>query len=772
MSLGRLYMFMCMFFCLGVAAAASQTSVVTYGIANTINAVAISGDYLWCATEGGVVRWNTKDFTYTIFTVPDGLANNSVKCIAVGGDGTVWAGMVGGASRYDGSTWKTFTKADGLVSSDIGAVAVDRNGAVWFAAYNKDGISRYENGVWTSFPDIYAKRIAVGLDNTIWFACLCDGIMSYDGKAWKNYEQFENSCWEYVSVGSDGLVWIGQISRMQGLCSFNGKEWNIYDCGVVQAMVGGPDGTAWIANSSSYGVTLFDSHTEDTKDYQKADGLISNDVTAITIGDDKVVWFGTNEGISRFDGVQWRNLLADCMPSNHLTALAIDSQDKVWVGTTDLGVSCFNGTQWVRYSSGDDIKGIVEKILTGADGSVWIRTSSDLDNIDDGFSRFDGVKWESFDTAQIFPNGDYYLLALSPDGLAWFGAHGSIASFDGKNVTTYLLPDNDYVLSIVIDSDGKGWVGAWSGVYRFDGDSLKSVKLPSWCEVRNTNLTIRGNYLYFLNELRLCCLSDQKCDLLYSYYDFSSFSISSSGEIWALGDDGLFRYEGKGWELYDRVEGFWSVAATDSHGRVWYNPSEGGLKCLTAPALGNIHGTVRLGETGEGIPGAVVVVTPGNHIIYTDELGNFQVTNLPSGSYTVKARIGVSGDPYHLEIIRDGVAINSGETTEVNLSFSGSITGIADLPAVFSVGEPYPNPFNPSTSIEFTLPSAERVSLTVFDITGRKVRDLVSGPLSAGSHTVSWDGRDENGREISSGVYIARIIAGQETASRKMSLLR
>lgn len=108
----------------------------------------------------------------------------------------------------------------------------------------------------------------------------------------------------------------------------------------------------------------------------------------------------------------------------------------------------------------------------------------------------------------------------------------------------------------------------------------------------------------------------------------------------------------------------------------------------------------------------------------------------------------------------------------INLSFSGSITGIADLPAVFSVGEPYPNPFNPSTSIEFTLPSAERVSLTVFDITGRKVRDLVSGPLSAGSHTVSWDGRDENGREISSGVYIARIIAGQETASRKMSLLR
>ncbi len=84
----------------------------------------------------------------------------------------------------------------------------------------------------------------------------------------------------------------------------------------------------------------------------------------------------------------------------------------------------------------------------------------------------------------------------------------------------------------------------------------------------------------------------------------------------------------------------------------------------------------------------------------------------------------------------------------------------------------YPNPFNPGTTIPFTLPSAGTVSLAVYDISGRVVRTLAAGTKAAGEHAASWDGRDEGGSPVASGVYFVRIEAGGESAARKILLLK
>jgi hypothetical protein len=84
----------------------------------------------------------------------------------------------------------------------------------------------------------------------------------------------------------------------------------------------------------------------------------------------------------------------------------------------------------------------------------------------------------------------------------------------------------------------------------------------------------------------------------------------------------------------------------------------------------------------------------------------------------------------------------------------------------------YPNPFNPSTTIEFTLPAPGKANLVIYDIMGRKVRELVSGQLPAGSRSVLWDGHDDSGKLISSGVYFARLSMGKNTAVRKMLMMK
>lgn len=84
----------------------------------------------------------------------------------------------------------------------------------------------------------------------------------------------------------------------------------------------------------------------------------------------------------------------------------------------------------------------------------------------------------------------------------------------------------------------------------------------------------------------------------------------------------------------------------------------------------------------------------------------------------------------------------------------------------------HPNPFNPSTRIRFTLESESRVSLVIYDVSGRPVRALVSGTRPSGNHVAEWDGRDNAGRNVASGVYLYRIIAGNAAITRKAVLLR
>ena len=83
-----------------------------------------------------------------------------------------------------------------------------------------------------------------------------------------------------------------------------------------------------------------------------------------------------------------------------------------------------------------------------------------------------------------------------------------------------------------------------------------------------------------------------------------------------------------------------------------------------------------------------------------------------------------------------------------------------------------PNPFNPKTTIAFTLPAPQDVTIDVFDIAGRKVVTLVDDGLGAGRHLVEWTGRDADGQRVASGVYFYRMRAGEEEFSRKMVLLK
>jgi len=93
-------------------------------------------------------------------------------------------------------------------------------------------------------------------------------------------------------------------------------------------------------------------------------------------------------------------------------------------------------------------------------------------------------------------------------------------------------------------------------------------------------------------------------------------------------------------------------------------------------------------------------------------------------------------------------------------------------PKPLTLYQNYPNPFNPSTVIRFFLPKEAPVTLKIYDARGARVRTLCDGPQPVGYHSISWDGLNESGNNVSTGVYFYRLLAGKKVLTRKMVLLR
>src|SRR5262249_25154992 len=110
----------------------------------------------------------------------------------------------------------------------------------------------------------------------------------------------------------------------------------------------------------------------------------------------------------------------------------------------------------------------------------------------------------------------------------------------------------------------------------------------------------------------------------------------------------------------------------------------------------------------------------------------------------------------------DGVFSLVDATTEV----------AAAPPSVRALFQNVPNPFNPSTRIGFDLPHAAVVQLDVYDVAGKHLRELTQAQWNAGHHEVEWDGRDDRGRQLSTGIYFYRMRSEDFLQTRRMMLVK
>jgi len=98
--------------------------------------------------------------------------------------------------------------------------------------------------------------------------------------------------------------------------------------------------------------------------------------------------------------------------------------------------------------------------------------------------------------------------------------------------------------------------------------------------------------------------------------------------------------------------------------------------------------------------------------------------------------------------------------------------GVSTIPKTFALKQNYPNPFNPVTTIKYQIPAESRVVLSVYNILGQRIKTILNDVQPAGYYTVQWNGRDETGNQVASGIYFYRIQADGYVNTCKMLFMK
>ena len=687
-----------------------------------------------------------------------------VNFLAAGSGNRIWAGSEDYLFLYDGN-WSHVTSGP---PHYCGALLVDRANTLWVASGSGSptGTTRFRNGVWeprVPLPqpiDAPVHGLAEDVNGVIWAAASGNGnfgkrgqgAASFDGKTWTAYTAqnsglVDNGVWA-VAVDRDDVKWFateGGVSSLRDTpderfikvtSPAGGEQWNAGTLRKIFWQVKGisllrveysSDGIQWktIADSLStssgcWNWPCFETATAHARLRFSETGNISMTATSAEFtvlpplyATDKGTWT-----FFRYPPPVDSIINKEQQGSLTITAIATDHDSGVWIGASDSNIWHFSKNTWTRYDPMlTGFKGNITAIHVDINKMVWF-SSEDGDHL----RCFDGTTWKS---VGFFGLLAVYDIAEDHNGVLWFAHKGGAIQLnpDGSSLlySKWLGQFNHQTaLSVAIDKNNVKWFGLYDlkgGDLRKQPGDLASFDGATW--------TI------YSDSTKYHAFAGKAIDNVAIGADNSVYFSSYNGDVFNFSNNVVTK-------IYQ--EYFVDDIRSDANGDLWM-----------------------IIQRNKPNPGRNEI--PFYFSIRWDAGANH--ADFDSNESLFDWFTCITVDDKNAKWF----ATHYGLWRFENAS-SPTLATNADKPAAFNLLTNYPNPFNPSTTISFTLPASGKASLTVYDITGRRVRELLSGSVPAGAGTAVWDGKDDSGRPVSSGVYIARLSAGKNVAVGKMLLVK
>ncbi len=727
-----------------------------YTSMSNVNSVALSGDFVWAATSGGVLKFNLRDSSYTSFTSVDGLSDNEVLCAEYGDDGAVWFGTAaGGLNRIDPVTNKVTVFDD-------------------FKGFRINAICSYSG-------DFYIGTV-FGVSLFVYKP------ERNDWEIKENYRQLGDLPKDTEALSLhifDGRIWVGTT---RGIACADLSQHNLQDplswslnrfIGSVRAIV---DFDSTLYSGSSGGVfRLVAAPTGWARDG------FDHYVNAMAVYDTVLV-AGTTVGLQMRSSSGWRSI-----PVSIGRVLSLASETGgLWVGTGGGGLAKLEGRS-ITFSLNPNSSPGERFIDLSVDrnGVLWVATAiSDWEG-GNGIYRFGEGIWTHYVGSEL-PMNVVVATAIDKLGRVWFGTWGKgavlleddgVPDKDNDKITSIdrnnspLVPTVSYhfvvVNGIEIDYQGNIWMlnrtaeestlpvpraglvvmddfpYSESQIFTVDQDSLPSGEGTAlatdkdgivWYGTRRDGFVLldTGGTPFSKDDDKVVSFSTSTHEDMTSNY-ITSIAVDSSGTLWVGTDGGLNSVMG----TYSRLSGTYDVDSWETYGLRDGLPSEIINDILVDPWnnkwLATDNGLVRISADG----GTLEVYNSANSGLVWDEIYSLAI-DVESGFLWIGTAKGLGRLKLSL------APINNGE----------NYVKVYPNPAIIPFG----------SQINFTnLP--EGAIVKIFSPSGEFVKVITGG--TPGGRAL-WNGTNNSGYLVGSGVYFYIVTdwEGQHYASGKIAVMR
>lgn len=569
---------------------------------------------------------------YNYETKADGLVEDDVTSLYAGSNDSLWASTARGLSLYQNNTWTTYRINNGLVNETIYAVVEDGYGKTYVLSQG-NALAVYDGQNWTSVPlpdsmqfDLTSPSASLPLlasngKGKIWMA-FEDTLYQYSGLEWISYHDFENAMIKDITalaIDSRNIVWIGHWGG--GVSSFDGTTWTFYTT---------------------------------------QEGLLSNNINAITLDANQAPLIATSAGLMRYQNLTWnpvyQGLTDDLGTISSLylitTGTGAQAQETLWVGTDQGAYLLQDGTQTETETTPGTILQSIENISVSdiaqtSDGVLWF--STDL-----GLIRQGGGQWVNYPN----PNspsvrayvdfdriGDNELILFTQNQLFEIDEQGSWLENSLASITAN-------VKQVAIDSLDRTWLMTDDNLTMLSTAQSTSFEYP-----------------------------DQWFDSSSTYYEYI---ITDKNTTWIATENFVASQNGFGWAVYDRNSGIPTAPITDIYAddRITVVTTNGGGASilengtwrflhqgngLSTNALSSVtvdqDGTIWFGTYQAGL----ISYDGQNFTTYTTEDGllNYQITNLATGDDnvvwvgTILGLNAISDGNVYAYTTQDGLSANS-----------------------------------------------------------------------------------------------------------------